>query len=311
MSGTLSSVAVSLPELLSSGVLATSTFQLKNDVPLNVASPLLNSDSMRILNAAKISLVISRAVETFKGTHALSDVMSILQPEGFMILLGYSLPQAPRGATHVPPVTEDLEPLSFLEGPEDGGDASMKFISEFFDLDKPLPSQSQQQYASSRAYSGNNHLQNFGTTNRTTTFYDVVSAEEFDNVLTILNVECTPLNDGKISTKTDEQMLGDLMYYIFTGCKLGLEVTVLNDINIPNFGNESKERAAKIKRNEAETLFAALVGNGTLPTSICRLLSDLVSRRDGGREQQNQSQMSIDDAIQDLQRMCAYPQIYL
>ena len=167
------------------------------------------------------------------------------------------------------------------------------FISEFFDLNKPLPSQ--QQSASSRAYSGNNHLQNFGTTNRTTTFYDVVSAEEFDNVLTILNVECTPINDGKISTKTDEQMLGDLMHYIFTGCKLGLEVTVLNDINIPNFGNESLERAAKIKRNEAETLFAALVGNGTLPTSICRLLSDLVSRRDGGREQQNQSQMSIDE----------------
>jgi len=321
MSGT-TSVAVFLQDLLNSGALTSSTFQLKNDHPLSTPSaPHLSEDKSRqMLNAAKISLLLARAFAKFKEVHSSRDLTS-LQLGDFLVHLGYSLPWQPPVEVRAP--IEHLEPLSFLEGQEEVDDASLQFISEFFELDQPLPQWAPDRlqphtntaYPSSE-HNGRGQQQTSATVIRKPapklSFHDIISAEGFDKVWTLISIDCiTPSTSRYVSTTTPEQTLGELIHFIFSGGNLSLTST-LNQKAPANVDSSSEERDARMKRNATETLFSTLVGVDTLPTSVCRLLSDLLCGTSGGSDTRlNICPISVQEVIQDLEHMCAYPQIYL
>ncbi|KAK1738459.1 putative AAA ATPase [Skeletonema marinoi] len=313
MSG--STISVSLQDLLNSGALATSTFQLKNEesTTFNIAAS--NSSQMQMLSAAKISLLLARAFAKHKvGAHSSIDASS-LQLGDFSIHLGYSLPPSPDG---VSATTENLnEPLIS----SDDSDASLQFISEFFDLDKPLPQftgQQQQQSLQNTTTAFNGQMQINTTTGTrkpapTLTFRDVLSAEGFDRVWTLISIDCNPSTNRYVSTTTPpEHTLGDLIHCIFSGSNLRLSSTIIQR-PADNIDSISEGRAAKMNSNTRGTTFSTLVGVGILPTSICRLLSDFLQCEPsiGSEDRLHTCQISFQDAIEDLEHMCAYPQIYL
>ena len=213
-------------------------------------------------------------------------------------------------------------------------DLSLRFISEFFDLDRPLPQQQQDRQQSSvsgTAFSSEPPREwrqiNASDAHKRAqieSLHVIDSTEGFDRVWTILNVDCVPLSkNGKVSTATSEQTLGDLIHSIFSGCNLGLTSS------LPSFPFESfadigdvlSARAAKIPRDAKETLFSSLVGACTLPISVCRLLSDLQedNRKEAasppisstGDNSPRMPALSVEDVIQDLQHMSFHPEIYL
>eukprot|EP00984_Skeletonema_dohrnii_P007450 scaffold2701_cov137-Skeletonema_dohrnii-CCMP3373.AAC.9 len=307
------SLAVSLQELLNSGALATSTFQLKNEesTTFNIAAS--NTSQMQMLNAAKISLLLARAFAKHKvGAHSSIDASS-LQLGDFSLHLGYSLPPPPDGGSAP---TENLnEPLIS----SDDSDASLQFISEFFDLDKPLPQFTGQQQQQSlqnttTAFNGQMRINTTGTRKPapTLSFRDVLSKEGFDRVWTLISIDCNPSTNRYVSTTTPEQTLGDLIHCIFSGSNLRLSST-MNHRPPEIIGNSSEGRAVKMNSNTRGTTFSTLVGVGILPTSICRLLSDFLQCEPsvGNEDRLHTCQISIQDAIEDLEHMCAYPQIYL
>ena len=311
MSGT--TISVSLQELLNSGALATSTFQLKNEesTTFNIAAS--NSSQMQMLNAAKISLLLARAFAKHKvGAHSSIDASS-LQLGDFSIHLGYSLPPPPDG---VSATTENLnEPLIS----SDDSDASLQFISEFFDLDKPLPQwtgfHQQSLQNTTTASNGQMRINTTGTRKPapTLTFRDVLSAEGFDRVWTLISIDCNPSTNRYVSTTTPpEHTLGDLIHCIFSGSNLRLSSTIIQRPP-DNIDSISEGRAAKMNSNTRGTTFSTLVGVGILPTSICRLLSDFLQCEPsiGSEDRLHTCQISFQDAIEDLEHMCAYPQIYL
>eukprot|EP00984_Skeletonema_dohrnii_P012934 scaffold5299_cov102-Skeletonema_dohrnii-CCMP3373.AAC.2 len=226
--------------------------------------------------------------------------------------LGYSLPPPPDG---VSAPTENLnEPLIS----SDDSDASLQFISEFFDLDKPLPQwtgfHQQSLQNSTTASNGQMRVNTTGTRKPapTLSFRDVLSKEGFDRVWTLISIDCNPSTNRYVSTTTPEQTLGDLIHCIFSGSNLRLSSTIIQRPP-DNIDSSSEGRAAKMNRNTSETFFSTLVGVGILPTSICRLLSDFLQCEPsvGSEDRLHTCQISIQDAIEDLEHMCAYPQIYL
>jgi len=353
------SLAASLQDLLSSGAFTTSTFLLKNEESTSsTPHAAFNPSQTQILNAAKISLLLSRAFAKYQaGAHASLDVSS-LHLGDFTIHLGYSLPSpppqnvvnAPAGdldsvisdisshqiediSTHLdyslpPPPFEPL--FSFDEG---GSDSSLQFISEFFDMDKPLPQWTGQQQPTQQKNTATNQVTSApGGRDQTIarkpaprlSFHDVLSSEGFNRVWTLISIECIPSAGIYVSTTTPEQALGDLIYCIFSGCNLKLSSNLIQQSS-EIVSNNGEGRAAKMKSNTKETLFSTLVGNGTFPTSICRLLSDLLCGdshigREVGQsnffdkccaDRLHSCPISVQDVIEDLEHMCVYPQIYL
>jgi hypothetical protein len=90
------SISVSLQDLLNSGTLATSTFQLKNDSCSGgggnaSADPSQQQQNKQMLNAAKISLVLAHEFARYKEV---GGSVSSLHLGDFIIQLGYSLPRS-------------------------------------------------------------------------------------------------------------------------------------------------------------------------------------------------------------------------
>jgi hypothetical protein len=89
------SISVSLQDLLNSGTLATSTFQLKNDSCSGggnaSADPSQQQQNKQMLNAAKISLILAHAFARYKEV---GGSVSSLHLGDFIIQLGYSLPRS-------------------------------------------------------------------------------------------------------------------------------------------------------------------------------------------------------------------------
>ncbi|KAL7450793.1 hypothetical protein ACHAWC_002644, partial [Mediolabrus comicus] len=397
------SISVSLQDLLNSGTLATSTFQLKNDSCSGgggggnaSADPSQQQQNKQMLNAAKISLILAHEFARYKEVGG--SVSSLLLGD-FIIQLGYSLPRSlartrggyvdncesalttqrnvddlvasPLGGIIELDVSshDELLDASFkLDGIDfsshgvgNGGgastplgdstplpyttsdsnltlrndDLSLRFISEFFDLDRPLPLLQQQQDRQQSSVSGTAfssepprewrqiNASDAHKRAQIESLHVIDSTEGFDRVWTILNVDCVPSKNGKVSTATPEQTLGDLIHSIFSGCNLGLTSS------LPSFPFESfadigdvlSARAAKIPRDAKETLFSSLVGACTLPISVCRLLSDLQedNRKEAasppisstGDNSPRMPALSVEDVIQDLQHMSFHPEIYL
>ena len=127
----------------------------------------------------------------------------------------------------------------------------------------------------------------------------------------LLGVEI--VSRGEKSISDDEhvklslmQNVGRLMYAIFSNGSSDVPLSLFVQ---PNEGDESyaedDRKCRKMRRSNGNSLFAFLLEKGQYPTSVCRLLSDMMD------EKSDHSISSFGDVIEDLEQMSNNPHVYL
>ncbi|KAL7545479.1 hypothetical protein ACHAWF_008830 [Thalassiosira exigua] len=100
------------------------------------------------------------------------------------------------------------------------------------------------------------------------------------------------------------QILGGLLYSIFTGGSLLTDTTFIENDVISDGDSSSKNR-----RTEGKSLFSRLSGGELFPTAICRLLSDLIDTDPSGKA--DSPYKSIPEVSEDLENLVDHPSIFL